>query len=430
MALTILMIEDCEDDQKIFQRALRGTGSRLVPACSAREGLALAAEVHPDLILLDFNLPDMDGLDFLDKFTDRGVASVPIIMLTGEGNEAIAVAAMKSGASDYLVKDLAGDYLRLLPTVIRRTCAAHEGKMRARRMSDLSEAILHTVADGIMGVNADGRILFANPAAERMLLCDASHICGRHITEFLRQADHREDWSDHPLTAAHRAATVCRDCDVLQRASGASFPASYTASPLDFEGNGRLGWVIVFQDITQRKHEEEELVKTAQYDSLTGIPNRLMFQDFFAKSLKRLARKSQRLALFFLDLDNFKAVNDSHGHLMGDQVLQMVAQRLVKCVREGDLVSRFGGDEFTLLIEDCEPAQLGEFAHRIIAEMELPLVLGCVSAHLSASIGIAVYPECGSDEHTLLQKADAAMYRVKKEGKHGFAFSPELASLL
>ena len=421
MSTTILIVEDNEDDQRAFSRALRATGCRIVSALTASDGLAKSHEVSPDLILLDFNLPDMDGLGFLDRFTDRGVAPIPVIMLTGEGSESIAVAAMKAGASDYLVKDVAGDYLRLLPGVISRTCAAHEGRMRAHRLNELSTAILDTIADGIIGIDAGGKILFSNPASERMLLCGSSQMCGRHLSDFLHQEDPRLDWTTHPLAGPHDGSTIIhRDCDLFQRAGGTSFPASYTASPLDFEGDGRFGWVLAFQDITERKQAEEELFKTARYDGLTGLHNRLMFQDYLAKSLKRVARRKQHLALLFLDLDDFKIINDSFGHLAGDQLLQLVAQKLVMCVREGDLVSRFGGDEFTIIVEDCDTGQLAALAERVLLELEAPFNLSGQTAQISASIGISLYPECGFDEQTLIQKADAAMYTVKQNGKNGY----------
>jgi diguanylate cyclase (GGDEF)-like protein/PAS domain S-box-containing protein len=422
-ALTILIIEDSPDDQNLLRRALRGSGSMLVTALSAQEGLAKAAEARPDVILLDYNLPDMDGLGFMERFAEQDCAAVPIVMLTGEGNEAVAVEAMKAGASDYLVKDVEGQYLRLLPSVVRRTRAAHEERMHVRRLSALHEAILGTVADGIVGVATDSRILFANPAAGRMLLSSSDQLTGRHLTEFLRQADPRADWSSHPLSEPHDGSvTVCRESDVFIRVGGSSFPVSYTASPLDFEGDGRFGWVLVFHDITERKQAEEELIQTARYDTLTGLPNRSMFQDYFAKALSRAARGAQHLALLFLDLDGFKAVNDTHGHLAGDQLLQSVAQRLVKCVRAGDLVSRLGGDEFTIILEDSVPGQLTALAEKIIRVLEAPIHFGGQTAHISASIGIALYPECGSDEHTLIQLADAAMYEVKRAGRRGYRF--------
>jgi diguanylate cyclase (GGDEF)-like protein len=223
---------------------------------------------------------------------------------------------------------------------------------------------------------------------------------------------------------------VSRECDILFRQGGTSFPVAYSASPLDLEGVGKRGWVLVFHDISERKHVEEELIKTARYDTLTGLPNRLLFQDYFGRGLSRVARRQQHLALLFIDLDGFKAVNDTFGHLAGDQLLQLVAQRLVKCVRAGDLVSRFGGDEFTIVLEDSEPDQLAGLAERILQELAAPYDLSGKMAHVTASIGVALYPECGSEQHILIQKADAAMYTVKNNTKNNYQFCPELKALL
>jgi len=184
-----------------------------------------------------------------------------------------------------------------------------------------------------VGVDADGVILFANPASERMLHCTEGHLRGRCLAEFLRQEDPRAKWCNHPLAQPHHGSiTVSCESDIFRRDGGTSFPAAYIASSLDFTGDGRCGWVLVFQDISERKQTEEELIKTARYDTLTGLPNRLMFQDYFARCLSRVARSSQHLGLMFIDLDGFKAINDTLGHLAGDQLLQLVAQRLVKCV--------------------------------------------------------------------------------------------------
>ena len=429
--LTILIVDDNEDDQSLYRRALRGSGMRLVSATTAVEGLDKIAEIPPDVILLDFNLPDLSGLGFMERFAELEYTAIPVVMLTGEGNEAVAVSAMKAGVSDYLVKDVEGVYLRLLLSVIHRARNAHEERQRTARMGALQETILGTVADGIVGIDTEGKILFANPSSERMLLYPSGHLSGKSLSDFLRQQDPKEDWDGHPLSQPHDGSEiVSRDTDVFLRLGSTSFPVAYTASPLDFEGDGRFGWVLVFRDISERKQAEEELIRTARYDILTGLPNRLMFQDYFTRYLARGMRNAQHLALLFIDLDGFKAVNDTLGHLAGDQVLQTVAQRLVKCVRGGDLVSRFGGDEFTVILEDCEPDQLPMLARRILQELEIAIEIGGQTAQISASIGIAIHPECGTDEHTLLQKADAAMYMVKKGQKKGFALCPTLADLL
>jgi diguanylate cyclase (GGDEF)-like protein/PAS domain S-box-containing protein len=422
-----LIVDDSEDDQSLYRRALRALGCRIVPAMTAKEGLDRIADVQPDVILLDFNLPDMDGVEFLERFAVQGCAAVPIIMLTGQGNEAVAVQAMKLGASDYLVKETDGGHLRLLPSVIRRALAAHDERMRNRRLVALHEAILGMAAEGIVGIDAEGKIIFANPAAERILLSTAGQLIGRPFAEFVLAEDGHGEWSTHSLARVHDGSvTVSRDCDSFVRCGGTHFPVAYNASPLDFEGHGRFGWVLVFHDISERKQAEGELIRIAKYDALTGLPNRLMFQDYLTRYIARAARTGKRLALMFMDLDGFKKINDELGHLAGDQVLQFVAQRLVKCVRGGDLVSRFGGDEFTVILEECELDQLALLGARIGQELEAPFELDKQSVQISVSIGVSFYPNCGTDAHALIQKADAAMYVVKKGGKNGFGLCSEL----
>ncbi len=182
--------------------------------------------------------------------------------------------------------------------------------------------------------------------------------------------------------------------------------------------SNRVG--ILFKDITERKKQERDLIDAAHYDKLTGLPNRAMFRGYFFKALARAQRSGQNLALLFLDLDGFKEVNDTFGHEAGDNVLRSVSQRLLSSVRTGDLVSRFGGDEFTIILENCGPDYLPILAKRFIEILELPINVDGKSAQISASIGIVIYPSCGDDEDTLLRRADATMYAVKKDRKKGF----------
>jgi len=179
------------------------------------------------------------------------------------------------------------------------------------------------------------------------------------------------------------------------------------------------------------RRQAEELIRyLAKYDELTGLPNRNMFHDRLQHAFAQVQRHARLLAILFIDLDRFKNVNDTLGHEAGDQVLMQVAQRLRGCLRHSDTVGRLGGDEFVVLIEDLPRlANAAAVAQKILDAVARPFFLGAQELHIGASIGISVYPEDGKDPQTLLQRADAAMYRAKQRGKNNFQhFSPQLTA--
>lgn len=257
--LTILLVDDSEDDQRLYRRALRDRPCRIASALSGEDGLAQVRSLRPDVILLDYSLPDLSGLDFLGRLDQDTALSVPVIMLTGQGNESVAVQAMKAGASDYLVKDTSGGFLRLLPSVIDRVIAARAEIVRSRQLAALHEAILGTVADGIVGIDAGGCVRFANPSAIRLLQATAGGLVGLHFGAFLRPVPTTMNGVQHPLVRPHDGRnTLSRDSDHFQRPDGTTFPVSYTASPIDFAADGKVGWVLAFRNITQRKQVEQD----------------------------------------------------------------------------------------------------------------------------------------------------------------------------
>lgn len=355
MKTKILFIDDSEVDQEVYRRALEKTGRyELISALSAEAGLISAFELKPGLILLDYSMPGADGLDFVKRFAKRAADAIPIIMLTGKGREEVVVEAMKSGIDDYVVKDVTGRCLRQLPVMIDHVIATHAQRIHARRLEVLQQTLLRTVADGIIGINAVGVITCANPAAERMLLSAPGGLSGYHIEQLLWPEGVQSAWDNHPLAVLFNDTTISRDSDFFHREGGMPFPVAYTASHLAASGDDDIRWVLAFQDITERRKMDLELARMAYYDKLTGVANRQMFIDSLEKALARASRGQRQLALFFLDLDGFKEINDTLGHIIGDQVLQTVAQRLVGCVRASDMVSRYGGDEFALIIEDSQ----------------------------------------------------------------------------
>jgi diguanylate cyclase (GGDEF)-like protein/PAS domain S-box-containing protein len=195
----------------------------------------------------------------------------------------------------------------------------------------------------------------------------------------------------------------------------------------DYKGDVS-NYVAVFHDISELKHNEEQLKFQAFYDALTGLPNRVLFMDRLNTALIQAKRNKQQLAVLFLDLDNFKNVNDTLGHYAGDLMLIEVAHRLKKCAREEDTVARMSGDEFTIILQELSDEWApAEVAERILQQFEKAFKIKGTEFYISASIGITYYPTDGTDTPTLIKNADMAMYKIKETGKNSYAFfTPEM----
>ncbi|MEK7248337.1 MAG: EAL domain-containing protein, partial [Chloroflexota bacterium] len=211
---------------------------------------------------------------------------------------------------------------------------------------------------------------------------------------------------------------------VLTR-DGGMVVGEFNAAP-QREGGAVVGVMGVARDITERKQAEEQIRHLAYYDALTGLPNRASFTDSLTLAVAQARRKRQALTVMFLDIDSFKLVNDTMGHAMGDELLRVAAKRLTGLMREGDTVARAGGDEFTLLLPDgAGVAEATGIAERILEALRRPWQLDGHEFHLTASIGIAIYPDDGTDAIALLRNADTAMYRAKDQGRDNFKLFTE-----
>jgi len=208
----------------------------------------------------------------------------------------------------------------------------------------------------------------------------------------------------------------------MVRQNGERFWCSVSSKAIDHE-DAQQGTIWLFEDVTHQRKNEERLVNLASFDSLTGLPNRAVFLDRLEHALHKAHRESGTLAVFFLDLDHFKHINDSLGHKAGDQLLCEVGTRLQASIREGDTVARLGGDEFTIILEDVRSAQyVAKIAEKILLAISETYLLDTIEVNISPSIGISLYPADGRDMDTLLKNADAAMYYAKDNGRNNFQF--------
>jgi diguanylate cyclase (GGDEF)-like protein len=265
--------------------------------------------------------------------------------------------------------------------------------------------ILDNVPDGILAVDVNGAILSCNPAASKLLVMTQDELIGRNLTEIVI-----------PFSGAEREV-------IAMRQDGSRFPAETTYSAKYDDSHARI---VILRDITERKNAEEKLLQLANYDPLTGLPNRTLLRDRLMHAIHHARHHHRLVGLIFMDLDRFKNVNDTLGHQYGDALLQQVAERLSARLRESDTVARMGGDEFMIIVEDVQhPEQISETAARVLGAVAAPMQLDGRDVMVSASLGITIYPTDGSDPDRLIKNADTAMYRAKEMGRNNYQYFTE-----
>ena len=272
--------------------------------------------------------------------------------------------------------------------------------------------------EGIVATDSDNRILLVNPAFERITGYGEREVVGRNPS-LLASGRHDREFYER-MWAAIDAGDMWEGEIWNRRKSGEVYPEWLAVSRVKVAPAGPAYFVGVFSDISRRKSAEEEVERLAMFDRLTGIPNRDLLRDRTEQAIASAERSGDPLALVFIDLDGFKEINDVHGHEVGDQLLVEIAERLKREVRWGDTVARLGGDEFVLVLQGISYVALGERLEGLLDRVEGPMDIHGESIRISGSMGVAMYPEDGSDFGTLLRNADIAMYEAKHDGRNRF----------
>jgi len=410
--LRILLVEDDEDDYVVTRDILaeiRGARFELEWASTYAAGLQSIGRKMHDVYLLDYRLGEQTGLNLLREAIASGCKS-PVILLTGQDDRDTDLEAMRAGAADYFVKGLINAPLleRSIRYALERKRVEDElyqSESRYRKLVELSP-------DGI-AIHSNGRLRYINPAGAKMLgASSGEELTGKPLLDFIHP--------DFQETAIARLRQLDEGVEIpwleemFIRLDATVIDVEIAAVPFVFDGKQAVQ--SIFRDITERKLAKQHLEQLAHFDPLTGLPNRALFFDRLVQALLLAKRYNHLLALLFIDLDRFKAINDTLGHDAGDLVLKETAKRLTSAVRCSDTVARMGGDEFTVIlprINSVAEAQL--VIAKIAAAVEAPMVVHDCTRSIGASIGLSIYPTDGDDAELLLKKADCAMYCAKEQ---------------
>jgi diguanylate cyclase (GGDEF)-like protein/PAS domain S-box-containing protein len=435
----ILLIDDEPRLLSALHELLRDRGFELVTAKSGAEALAQLSARRFDLVLLDLRLPDMSGHQIMDFINEREIDADVIVMSGDVGIEA-AIGALKRGAYDYLRKPYSREeMLKTVGNALQQRSLALDNERIASQLENsekLYRYLVDSSPDIIYTLNHEGRFTFINDRAFQLLGFAREDLIGQHYTILVhdedlerarfafneRRVDERASRNVELRLKCHARAGQDREFNttlmtISLNSMGMHVPDN-DVKKLEFYGT-----YGVARDITDRKRAEEVISYQAYHDILTDLPNRMLFKDRLGLAIIQAKRKLTELAVMFIDLDRFKLVNDTLGHVKGDELLQQVARRLKQCLRDGDTLARQGGDEFTIVLPEL--AGRGEaqaIAEKFLACLHLPFDLDAHQVHISASIGIAIYPGDGESIDELLRHADIAMYQVKALGKNGHSF--------
>jgi diguanylate cyclase (GGDEF)-like protein/PAS domain S-box-containing protein len=284
-----------------------------------------------------------------------------------------------------------------------------------------AQVTLDSIGDAVMSTDFRGHVAYLNKAAERLTGWLQSEAAGLPAGMVFQLVDVQTGQpTPCPATEAiienQRRAPAAASC-VLIRRDGEAVAVEVAATPIHDRLGGVVGAVMVGHDVTAARELSDKLEHLALHDHLTDLPNRILFNDRIEQAITLARRGGTHLSLLYIDLDRFKEINDTLGHLVGDEVLRMAAQRLLNCVRASDTVSRQGGDEFLALLIDCDFDEANNCAQKIFDSLSAPYIIGTNRLSLSASIGIAQYPQDAMETTALIRAADTAMYRVKCAGR-------------
>jgi len=420
----ILIVDDNPSNRFSIRAILKGIDAELHEADNGFDALTMSLETDYALILLDVQMPEMDGYEVCEQLrADIRTADTPIIFLTAAYKETSnKMYGYSVGATDYLAKPIDDHILKAKVHVFLRLYSQYQQLEENNADLALAASVFES-QQGIMITDANNIIVRVNTAFTKITNYTAEEVIGKN-PRLLKSTYHDANfyvamWHQIVNTGGYEGEVW--NC----RKSGEVYPAQLNITVVKDSAGIITHYVGAFTDISVRKTAEARASFLANHDKLTELPNRDLFYDRLSQAISQARRKSEMVALLFLDLDGFKPVNDAYGHEAGDVVLKVIAKRLQDCVRSMDTVARMGGDEFAIILSTLKhPSDAEVIAKKIIHNIAEAIQLNStVSSGIGISIGIAIYPDHGNELDILMNAADRAMYDSKAAGKNTYTLS-------
>jgi diguanylate cyclase (GGDEF)-like protein/PAS domain S-box-containing protein len=445
---TLLIVDDEPRLLASLLELMRDCGLNIRTAGSGNEAIAQLSTIPIDVVLLDLYLPDLSGHGVMDHIKRHGIDTHVVVMSGGVWIEDV-VGAIRGGAHDYLRKPHSRE--ALFKTVSdtleqRRVQQRKEGKaIRLQASEKMHRHLVNSSPDLIYTLDHDGRFTFVNDRVGDLLGYRQEELLGRTYSVLVNDKDAEQ--ARHVLNERRIDERASRDVEMRLKRRVSDDHATHLhphlvptlvtstgmyGSAENSEKQRFIGSRGVVRDATDRQRAAELIFHQAYHDALTDLPNRILFMDRLGMAMIQARRNETELAVIFIDLDRFKLVNDTLGHARGDELLRQAAKRMSTCLRKGDTLSRHGGDEFVAVLSELrEQNDAVVVAEKFLACLNAPFALGEHVAHISASIGISIYPRHGNSIEELLHHADAAMYEVKSQGRNGrVLYSPSIQDAL
>jgi diguanylate cyclase (GGDEF)-like protein/PAS domain S-box-containing protein len=433
-ASALVLVVDDEELARLFVReALEQAGFKVSESSNGLQALEQFASLRPDLIVMDVVMPLMDGFSVCAKLREsEDGRHVPILIMTGLDDADSIARAYEFGATDFIIKPMNASILGHRVRYMLRGSITLNALLRSEARLSLAQRIAK-IGDWEWHPST-GRFM---ASSELCRLMGIRQLDFGGTKEAFLQIVHDED-RDRVGQALNAILAESKPCDIDHRfilPNGGEFTVNLQAEAVFDDQLRTITIVGTAKDISERKCSEREIHRLAYYDSLTGLPNRVLFKDRVTQALAHAYRYQSTLAVLFLDLDRFKVINDTLGHNVGDRLLKQVADRLTDSVRHSDSIgrstekeethelARLGGDEFTALLTNIrDPQDAGTVARRILEALARPFLIDGYEITVTASVGIAIFPTDGDSVDFLLKSSDIAMYHAKDQGRNNFQF--------